>query len=390
MGSLLFALIIVPLALVLLFSGESAASKGFACMAVALGLAPLLLAIAGEKKSRAMRQGALLLFLLAVAAGGWLYAQAPTGQTPDSACIRHCYSGGKDGFRRAALGNLLPELDQFLMGFKLVPFLDPLFTQEQAADLSRWTARIYQELEADADFHALGSAMPHAYDDLWFGRRHHGHSYLYRPASLIPGRPAPVLVFLHGSGGNFKAYPWLLRTVAEHLGAVLICPSYGMGDWDADTAKTLRQAVDDAAQVQALDRQNMHLLALSNGGKGFSRAGKDLPGMFQSAVLVSPVLETARVADPMFAQSWQGKPVFVITGTADDRIPLESVTSAAAIMEKAGIPVTLEAVPDADHFLLFSHREQVMAQLQAWLQKNVRPARAAPGLPAPGSRGRSG
>jgi hypothetical protein len=154
-------------------------------------------------------------------------AESPSGRAPGGAAVQHRYVGGRDGFRRYALGNLFPENDQFALGFHLVPAMDPLFTRKQARMLSGLTASIYTELEADAAFHALGSVMPEAYDELWGLPFDRGHYYLYVPPRLDRSVPQPALVFLHGSGGNFKAYTRLLSKLADELGVILIAPSYG-------------------------------------------------------------------------------------------------------------------------------------------------------------------
>ena len=211
---------------------------------------------------------------------------------PPAPAYRHRYIGGQNGFRRYAFGNLLPEGDQFAMGFPLVPAADRLFTVKQAKTLTGLTAAIYGELEADPAFHALGSVMPETYDELWGLPFNHGHYYLYVPPGLDRTTPRPAIVFLHGSGGNFKAYTWLLSKVADQLGMVLIAPTYGFGTWrEPDTSRLVQGALDDAAQVVSIDRQDVHLIGLSNGGLGVSQAGRSLGASLRSLTFLSPVFD---------------------------------------------------------------------------------------------------
>ncbi len=97
---------------------------------------------------------------------GLALIRAPDGRTVESDRVQNRYTGGGWHFQRYALGNIVPELDQFRLGFSVISCIDPLFDRSQAEALGRWTTAIYDELEADADFHALGSVMPNAYADL--------------------------------------------------------------------------------------------------------------------------------------------------------------------------------------------------------------------------------
>lgn len=368
MASFGWAVITIPLSLLLLCVGDSFEGKVFACAAMVIGATPLLACIGKELESKRLKYLAAIGGLIGVSLTIWLAVSAPDGRRDESAKVQHRYASGTWEFQTHALGNLLPELDQFLLGFRVVPLLDSLFTQKQATSLSDLTTEIYHELEADPDFHALGSVMPDAYADLWFGRSDQGHSFLYIPQKLDRESPAPVLVFLHGSGGNFKAYTWLLSRIADDLGMVLVCPSYGMGNWTAaDSAAVIRAALQDAEKDVKLDRGRMHLMGLSNGGKGVGHAGRDMGDAFQSLTLISPVVEMLSVTSPKFVSHWKGRPVFILAGARDDRVPLQSVSYVASVMEKNGADVTLTAVPDADHFLLFSHRDEVIAMMTKWL-----------------------
>jgi poly(3-hydroxybutyrate) depolymerase len=285
--------------------------------------------------------------------------------------VQNRYVNDEWHYQSRALGALLPEVDQFMLGFRIIPALDPLFTLQQARVLSKDTQVIYAELEADRDFHALGSVMPDAYDDLWGLSSRRGHYFLYVPPALDRTKPAPALVFLHGSGGNFKSYTWLLSKIADELGMVLIAPSDGMGDWDAKRSpQTVANALDDAAKIIRLDAGRMHLAGLSNGGMGVSRvAGSVVGKRFCSLVFLSPVCDQGVLGSSAFSDNWKSLPILVITGTADDRVPLEYVNKSAAMMKRSGATVEQSVYSDANHFLFFSHRERCLKEMSSWLSK---------------------
>ena len=366
--SLVWAVAVCPLAALLLVSCATLPGLFFAIGALLLGIAPAIAwLIPGP---RGFRRAALIPF------GGWvaitigLIVAAPNGRSPEGARVQNRYSDGGWHYQRLALGSLLPEIDQYLLGFKLVPAVDSLFTMKQAQKVSGLTRTIYAEMEADPDFHALGSAMPEAYDEIWQRRFDHGHYYLYVPPHLDRTNPAPALVFLHGSGGNFKAYTWLLSRVADERGMVLITPSFGMGNWDAErTVPTVLAALNDAAKTVPLDMTQVHLAGLSNGGLGVSHlAASEAGRLFRTLIFLSPVCDEADLGSKGFWIQGRDKPVLIITGEDDDRVPLKYVLGCAAIMRTSGARVDMSGYANADHFLIFSHRDEFLEQLSLWLK----------------------
>jgi pimeloyl-ACP methyl ester carboxylesterase len=367
---LAWTLLVCPLAALLLVSCVTFHGAVFAVGALLLGIAPPLVLI-GTRRPRLWRTG-WICFGGWLLVGFWLVIVSPDGETNKESRVKNCYVGGTGNYPKHALGALLPEVDQFMLGFKLVTAVDALFTKKQARALAATTSAIYADLEADADFHALGSVMPDAYNELWGRKFDHGHYFLYVPPRLDRKTPAPALVFLHGSGGNFKAYTWLLSRVADECGMVLICPSNGMGNWESPGGiRAVSAALDDARKSVPLDMNHAHLAGLSNGGLGVSRvAASDLGKQFRSLILLSAVCDEAAISMSTFADQWRGKPVLVITGEADDRVPLWYVNRYASSMRSAGARIEMSSYQRADHFLFFSHRDRCLGQLVSWLKLN--------------------
>ena len=343
-----------------------------------LGAAVILACVAWQWHSSKLWLIAGVAFGGWLAAAGWLAIHAPDGRPAADSRVQNRYLGRRDGFRRYAFGNLLPEADQFAMGFRLVPAADRLFTMKQAKTLTGLTGSIYAELEADPAFHALGSAMPDTYDELWGLSFNHGHSYLYIPPGLDRATPRPALVFLHGSGGNFKAYTWLLSRVVDRLGMVLIAPTYGLGNWrEPDTSRLVRGALEDAATIVSLDAHNVHLIGLSNGVLGVSQAGRSLGADLRSLIFLSPVFDGEAVSGREFREQWRGRPVLVISGREDDRIPIDYVAENVAALRRGGADVTFQPVAGADHFMVFSHRVLVLEAIGEWVGAHRSPVPTA-------------
>ena len=359
------------LALLLLVVAESGRGRLFACTALLGAILPLAATIARRKRMRRWTLNVIGGGVLWVGAAVLLLVLAPNGKTDGR--VVHAFTPGHT-FSRLSLGNLLPEGDQLLLGFSLMPLVDRLLTTTQASELKRLTAPLYRELEGDADFHALGSVMSEPYGELVGQAGMAGHSYVYVPTGADRSQPRATLVFFHGSGGNFKAYLWILSKLADRLGFILVAPGDGLGNWTEDDSRAgLENAIAAASQAATVDRARIHILGLSNGGLAISRLVTRQGSEFASIIFLSPVFDTTEIRSNSFAAQCRGRRVLVVTGSNDDRIPLSYVEENAARIKRTGAQVTLKTFDGADHFLIFSHRAKLLQVLEEWLRTGVEP-----------------
>jgi pimeloyl-ACP methyl ester carboxylesterase len=177
-----------------------------------------------------------------------------------------------------------------------------------------------------------------------------------------------VLVFFHGSGGNFQVYLWILAELADRLGCVVVAPSNGMGWWEgATSAEAFDRALVIAGEVIAIDRSRVDVIGLSNGGLALSRLATARATQLRTLVFLSPVLDEGAVGSAAFAREWRERPVLFLTGESDDRVPLGYIERNVRRLHAAGVGVELQTMP-ADHFLMFSHRQELVASLENWLK----------------------
>ena len=142
------------------------------------------------------------LWAVLVPAGVLLYLVpmilAPDGGKAD-ARVRNCYLSGHGAFSRYSPGNVVPEIDQLKVGINLFRLRN--VNGAEAARLRSLLFPLYEEMDKDADFRALGAAMGAAYRDLLHLGGRTGHYYVSVPEAA-GGQRLPCLVFLHGLGGN--------------------------------------------------------------------------------------------------------------------------------------------------------------------------------------------
>jgi predicted esterase len=307
------------------------------------------------------------LFLLSTALFIIILSQVPTGNVSSNSPITHRFTK-ETRFPRFGISNIVPEIEQINLGLFVMTILDPFLTAEQVKRVGPPTLKIYHELEADPDFHNLGSVMGWAYDDVFGKPFDVGHYYLYVPKNAIK-RPAPVIVFLHGSVGNFKAYLWVWRQLAEKQGAVIIAPSFGFGNWSLpESLNVVTKAIDHAATIVEIDRKHIYLAGISNGGLGTSQVGLSKPDLFRGLIFISPVLDEI-IEEPSAVAAWKGRPMLFIAGEADERIPMRYVTDHIIDLKSAGVNVEEHLYPEQDHFLFFNVREQAIADVEKWFER---------------------
>jgi pimeloyl-ACP methyl ester carboxylesterase len=303
------------------------------------------------------RAGAALA-VLGVVCGGLALARAPDGAGQGAA--RTVYTAAYP-YPRYGVANVIPEIDQMKLGTYLAPALDPILTVSSAARLRRLTMEVYRPMDADAAFAPLGSAMTYAYEE-----GDSGHLYSYVP-SHAPGERLGALVFLHGSGGNFKVYTHLLTRVAERERLVIVSPSFGFGNWQREGGTgAVERARRHAVETLGADSTRVFLAGLSNGGRGITRALAANGDAYRAVIAISAVLETELI-DVRVSVRARNMPALVVYGTEDDRIPTSHETQGAAALAGAGLRVRSHAYEGEDHFLLFSRRVEVLDEIASFI-----------------------
>ncbi|WP_395747524.1 alpha/beta hydrolase [Prosthecobacter sp.] len=374
--ALVLALVLLPLSLFGLCCVVTWAGVVLSASMGLLGIAPLLYWIGDERGSVLQMRLGKVLPALACAGIALVVWHTPDGHTPETARIHSRYADGGWHYYRFSLGGLLPEIDQIHLGYAVASAFDPFFNQKQRRDLSAMTDGIYHEIRADADFTAAGSALPMIYHEMSFGQFRDGHYFHYIPTKVDRTKPAPALVFLHGSGGNFKAYVWLLSKIADDLGITVIAPTFGMGNWEKRGAyEVITRAIDDAGKHAAIAPDHIHLMGLSNGGKGLCLAESAAGPRFRSLIFLSAVFHN-RIKPGDLATRLQPRRILVLSGGSDDRVPWDYVSGYAEKLRTGGLEVTSRCFDGEDHFLFFRQRSEVLKAVTNWLQSF--PAAAAP------------
>jgi predicted esterase len=168
----------------------------------------------------------------------------------------------------------------------------------------------------------------------------------YLPTNL-PAGPAPVVVFLHGSGSSPEAWEPLLSPVAEATGAVLILPKsvsnlgFGPGADDATITDGLRLTAEEVA----LDPQRTYLAGHSAGGAYAAVLG--YAGSLRVAavfILSAPYRTVLALNDPDHAA-----PMLMVYGSEDPNYQGGNATAYGQQWNRLGLPWQLSVLNGYGH-----------------------------------------
>jgi dienelactone hydrolase len=191
----------------------------------------------------------------------------------------------------------------------------------------------------------------------------HDRGHVWFAAPEAPG-PVPLVVFLHGNGGPFQWYPEALARAAVARGFALAMPTWGFGNWRSEASRRrIADTVEAAARVRPIDRERVYLAGLSAGGFGAVDAFARDPS-FRACAALAGAPGAAPPGDPPFA----GRPLLLIHGVNDPRVPVELSRSLAASVRARGGRVDYDELADADHFFVLTHEAAVVGRLFDWLR----------------------
>lgn len=304
---------------------------------------------------------------LIVATGGlsFAYHLSPTDRTV-SGNFSQIYQNNT-AFKRMSITNLVPEIDQLKLGTYFLPLSDPVIDGKQAVNIRQLFVKVYNDLRQDSSFIQVGSSLGQCYEELLQGQRQLLHFYQYIPKHLNK-KSYPVVVFVHGSLGNFKGYIWNLKSFADSKGFAIIAPSFGCGNWQLDAkSQILHKIYEYCVRETQLDHHSLYIMGISNGGMGVTREIQNHGDRYQGFALISPVMEIDVVTDPDFIQQLKGKPLLLIHGQNDKRIPMDYVSLRESIFKKSGALVSSNYYPEEDHFLFFSKPQSIVNNIIDWL-----------------------
>lgn len=181
---------------------------------------------------------------------------------------------------------------------------------------------------------------------------------VYAPRAVCGEEPAPVVVALHGAGGDenmfFDAYgAGLLKRLADEHGFLAAAPStYAFGGKPENLATLL----DSLGRHYAIDRQRVYLVGHSMGAGAAAALARGAPEAVAAACCLA--------GGGTFGRDDKPSPLLVIAAENDQVIPADRLQRGFEKAVELGMPVEFRVAPGHGHTTVVGAR---LPEGVAWL-----------------------
>ncbi len=171
--------------------------------------------------------------------------------------------------------------------------------------------------------------------------------YVEIPEGYDPSKPAPLLFWLHGIGGNGRDIRRALQDVARRRGTIVACPFAGRWGkipqtWEPGEDQVALRTLRELHRRLAIDPDRVWLFGVSLGGFGAWEIGLVHPDRFAALVTVAgglSFLEYTGLEDPIQRRrlaNARNLPVYMAHGSDDAVVPVRFDRKTKADLEALG------------------------------------------------------
>ena len=174
--------------------------------------------------------------------------------------------------------------------------------------------------------------------------------YLFIPASVAPGKPAPLIVLLHGSGRNGSVLVEHWQKIAEQEGIILAGPdSRNSASWaiPEDGPRFLRDLVEELKSKHPIDQTRVYLFGHSAGAIFGLMISALESEYFAAAAVSAGALKKDNYS--LLDEAQRKIPLAIFVGTKDPLFPVAEVRKTRDALAQRGFPVRLTEVDGLNH-----------------------------------------
>lgn len=169
----------------------------------------------------------------------------------------------------------------------------------------------------------------------------------YEPPNLPKDKPAPVVVFLHGSGGKPENYLKFIVGPAREAGCILVMPRSinGLGWGDPQDELTITESLRMVREARPVDERKIAVAGHSAGGAFAYLLAYQTRLRFSGVFAMGArFYQVDSVVDPTYKA-----PIRMYYGSADPNYFGGSYAALKAQWQRLGIPFEEEVRPNAEH-----------------------------------------
>lgn len=216
--------------------------------------------------------------------------------------------------------------------------------QNKKAKLNEIFQKNYLDILKDKQMAGISSALPYCLSDK---KPDYGHYFLYLPGKIESSTPG--IVFLHGYGGNFLFYIYVLKNAFRN--SIIVVPSWG-SSWAHGNYKYLEQVYADIKKKFKIRIRKPVLMAISAGGGAAFKYYNEDPYRFKSltSFATCPYRETIDKMKP-------GLSIIMLCGKYDRRFPWRGIRGRVEAVKGKVNDFKLKLIP-GDHFFFLSSQKE--------------------------------
>lgn len=192
---------------------------------------------------------------------------------------------------------------------------------------------------------------------------------VYVPSSYNPANPAPMVMGLHGAGGDENSfmdrYQGLFKKNAERRGYIVVAAN-GRGPYGGYRGVSGQDPIDVINLVQeiySIDKGRTYLMGHSMGGAGTITLGFDHAGRFAALAPIAGYGATTQL------EKAPDMPLFIGQGDADALVPVERARAFHEAARKLGMRHVKYVERQTDHIQIV---ELVMDEVFDWFDLHAK------------------
>jgi phospholipase/carboxylesterase len=166
----------------------------------------------------------------------------------------------------------------------------------------------------------------------------------YVPEYYTPDRAWPLILALHGGGGNDEDFLWTWLKYAKSRGYLLISAKSFGATWYPWDAPSILSMLDDMQARYHIDPLRILLTGLSDGGSFGYEVGFAFPERFSGLAVVAGILRPHQRTPQA-----RHLPVYIAHGAQDQLFPIQYIRLVTDKLRELGHSVTYHELPNFGH-----------------------------------------
>ncbi len=258
------------------------------------------------------------------------------------------------------IASSFPEDIQVKIGGSVLNLRQDLISTEENKKAMDLASGIYSEMSKKDGWSKLPSSLGISYEKILKMNFEQSQYFLYIPQN----NPERVIVFLHGFGGNFNSYLYLLSEVAESTNSIIINPSYKQGVWDAESNAFIDEVIGEVFAKLGLKDLPLNLIGFSNGGLIIPDYMLNSNYGYRNIIGLSTYLDSNKYNQADFIMKIKQSNFIYIYGTQDERLALEDSFKSLNYLRENNIDVNSVGV-EGTHLIFFENREEILNTIKS-------------------------